>query len=98
MAGRNVERKSRYAVFVAVNCSSFLANLFGSAFTVALPSVGLEFHLAKEDLSLFMMLFLLVSAVLMVPAGRIADLWGRKPVFLLGMGLFGLFCLLGPAA
>lgn len=93
-----MERERQHAVFVAVTCASLLANFFGSAFTVALPSVATEFQLAKGDLSFFLMLFLLVSAVLMVPAGRLADLWGRKRVFLLGLGLFGLFCLLGPMA
>ncbi len=98
LQGEAVERKNRRLVFLAVTCASFLANLFGSAVTVALPSVGNELGISRGDLSLTLMLFLLVGAVLMVPAGRLADLWGRRAVFLLGLGLFALFCVLGPMA
>ncbi len=57
----------------------------GAATNVALPAIGREFDADATLLTWVPAAYLLAAAVLLVPAGRFADLHGRKRVF--GAGL-----------
>jgi len=66
----------------------------GSSINIALPSIGDEFSLSAVTLSWVATSYLLAAAMFLVPFGRIADIHGRKLVFLLGMCVFTLASLL----
>ncbi|HOT74672.1 MAG TPA: MFS transporter [Candidatus Wallbacteria bacterium] len=75
--------------------TAFINPFVGSAINVALPAIGNEFLADAVLLSWVAMSYLLVSAVLMVPFGRLADIFGRKKIYLTGITLFTLsnaFC------
>jgi len=60
---------------------------FGSALpistiTVALPEIANDLGLSAKTLSWIPLIFLLASVILVLPCGRIADLYGRIRVFL----------------
>ena len=59
-----------------------------SAVTVALPSMGSEFASDAVMLSWIATSFILSAAVFLIPFGRIADIRGRKKVFLYGGAIF----------
>jgi len=61
----------------------------GSAVTVALPGMGAEFGVSAVVLGWITTAFLLASAAFLLPMGRLADLKGRKKVFLAGVIVFG---------
>ena len=84
-------RKS--ALFVAV-LASFLTPFAASSVNVALPTIGTEFHMDAVLLSWVSTGFLLASASTLVPFGRLADLHGRKRLFLYGMLVWTAFSLL----
>ena len=89
-------RKS--ALFVAV-IASFLTPFAASSVNVALPTIGTELHMDAVLLSWVSTGFLLASASTLVPFGRMADLHGRKRLFLYGMMVwtaFSLLCALMP--
>jgi len=72
-----------------------------TAVNIGLPGIGAEFHLDAFSLSWVTTAYLLSAVVCMVPLGRIADLHGRKRVFLAGVVIFGvasLACALAPSA
>ena len=64
--------------------SSFLSPFTGNAVNIALPDIGREFSLSAVGMSWVSMSFLLASAVVLVPIGKLADLYGRKKIFLAG--------------
>ena len=67
-----------------VNLDLFIVN-------VALPSIGRDFHGTDlASLSWVLNAYAIVFAALLVPAGRAADLIGRRAAFLTGMIVFAL--------
>ncbi|MDD3364869.1 MAG: MFS transporter [Syntrophomonas sp.] len=82
------------ATLVAVMSTAFLVPFIGSAVNLALPSLGKEFQSSALLLSWVVTSYLLASAAFLLPFGRLADIVGRRKVFLGGLALFSLFSLL----
>ncbi len=80
-------------LLVTVSMGSFLAPFMGSAINVALPAIGNEFSMGAASLSWVAMSYLLAAAAFLVPVGRFADIYGRRTMFLSGIGLFSIFSL-----
>ncbi len=74
--------------------SSFLPSFMGSALNIALPEIGRAFSLSAVSLGWVQSIYLLATAVALVPIGRIADLYGRRRIFLAGCVIFSLMSLL----
>jgi EmrB/QacA subfamily drug resistance transporter len=64
--------------------SSFVAPFLGASVNIALPSMSKELGMNAITMSWVAMSFLLSSAVLLVPLGKLADIIGRVKVFILG--------------
>ncbi len=79
---------TRRSAFIAATLAAFLTPFMGSAVNVALPAIGTSLSLDPIGLGWVASSYLLAAAVFLVPAGRAADLLGRKQVFLYGMGLY----------
>lgn len=73
---------------------AFLTPFMGSALNVALPVMGRELTLNAITMGWISLSFQLAAAVTLVPLGRLADIYGRKSIFLWGVILFTLFTLL----
>ena len=65
---------------------------------LALPSIRDDLDASAEALQWVMNAYLLTIAVLVVTAGRLGDMFGRKRVFLIGIVVFGLGSILAGAA
>lgn len=78
----------RKAAFAACTAASFLTPLMASSINLALPTISREFAMDAISLGWVAMSFLLVAAMFLVPFGRLADIYGRKRVFVYGMMLF----------
>jgi EmrB/QacA subfamily drug resistance transporter len=65
---------------------------------IALPSLGKELSLDAVTLGWIATAYLLSSAALLVPFGRIADIYGRKRIFACGIGIFTFSSLLSGLA
>ncbi len=72
-------------VLVIVCLAFFLMAFTVSAVNVALPAIGREFKLDAVLLSWVATTYTLSAAVFMVPMGRLADIRGRKRIFLGGI-------------
>jgi len=88
-----VEVDKRLVAFV-VALSSFLTPFSGSSFNIALPSIGRQYGLDAVALSWTSLAYLLASAMFLIPFGKLADMYGRKRVFLYGASVFSLSSLL----
>jgi EmrB/QacA subfamily drug resistance transporter len=87
----------RVAVLVAT-CSSFLTPFMGSSLNIALPSIGREFSIGALVLGWISTAYLLSSAMFLVPFGKLADLRGRKRIFVWGLVAYGVGSLLSGLA
>jgi len=79
----------RSALLVAT-LASFLTPFMGSSINIAIPTIGKEFALSAILLNWVATSQLLASAMFLVPFGRIADIYGRKRLFVLGMVIYTL--------
>ncbi|MDR2732018.1 MAG: MFS transporter [Fibromonadaceae bacterium] len=79
------------AVLFTLCLTSFLVPYMGSSLNLALPEIAAAFGLEAKKLGWVGSSFLIAAAVFQVPFARIADLVGRKKVFLSGVMLFGAF-------
>jgi EmrB/QacA subfamily drug resistance transporter len=68
-----------------VMISSFITPFMANAINIAIPSIGIEFGGNQSWLNWVVSGFLLSSAAFLLPFGRLADQFGRKRVFLIGM-------------
>jgi EmrB/QacA subfamily drug resistance transporter len=91
------DANERSALLVAT-LASFLFPFLGGSSNVAVPAIGAEFHADAATLNWFVTAFIVVSAMLALPFGRLADLHGRKRLFLIGMSLFTVASTLCAAA
>lgn len=87
------EQSIRRSALVVATMASFLTPFLGSSVNVALPAIGTSLHMDPVQLSWVATAFLVASAVCLVPFGRLADIVGRKRVFLAGMMLFTVSAL-----
>src|SRR5450759_425545 len=84
--------EKRVVLLIAV-LAGFITPFDGSAINIALPALGAEFHMDAIALSWVATAYILAAAVFLVPLGKIADIYGRKNVFLYGIAIFSLASL-----
>ncbi|MGZ7134605.1 MAG: MFS transporter [Methanobacterium sp.] len=72
-------------VLITVILGSFLIPFMGTSINLALPSIQREFLLDAVLLSWIPTAFILANAALILPFGRLADIKGRKKIFLYGV-------------
>ena len=75
----------KYIVLITVAIGSFLIPFMGTSINIALPSIGAEFALNAILLSWIPTAFILANAALVLPFGRLADIYGRKRIFTYGV-------------
>lgn len=76
-----------WILFIAC-LSSSLVPFMGSSINLALPQIAREFDLNGIEQSWILTAYLLSTTILQVPFGRLADIWGKRNVFVLGLCLF----------
>jgi len=67
---------------------AFMAPFDGSIVTIAIPSIASSMTLGLETVVWIALSYLLVLTVLLINAGRLADLRGRKRSYMLGFVVF----------
>jgi len=81
---------TKRSVLYVATVSSFLTPFMGSATNVALPAIQKEFQLDAILLTWVATAYLLSCAVFLIPFGKVADIYGRKKVFVTGIAVFTL--------
>src|SRR5262249_50392321 len=85
-----------WRVLSVVSMASILTALGGSSLNVALPEVVRHFHASAVAASWMLLSFMLANTVLMVVFGRLADMVGRRTMYLWGLATYtGTSLLLG---
>ncbi len=93
-------RTNERVALVVATLASFLTPFMGSATNVALPAIGREMGLDAVALSWVATAYLLSAAVFLVPFGKLADIHGRKRVFVGGLVVYTVtsaLCAVAPS-
>jgi EmrB/QacA subfamily drug resistance transporter len=97
--GLDASRSRPAALILAVVCvAQFMVVLDISIVNVALPAMKTDLHMSQNGLAWVLNAYTLTFAGFLLLGGRAADLWGRRRLFLIGVGLFSLTSLLGGLA
>src|SRR5215212_8105002 len=75
--------------------AQFVVVLDASIVNVALPSIGRDLQFSQENLSWVVNAYTLTFGGFLLLGGRMADLLGRRRLFMAGIVLFGVASLLG---
>ena len=82
-----MDRTSRLTL-LAVALATFMTYLDNNIINVAIPAIQRDLHLTTSGLEWVVSSYILVFASLLLAGGRLADVWGRKRVFLIGLSIF----------
>ncbi|GAA1282331.1 MFS transporter [Planotetraspora silvatica] len=97
--GDDRERLRRaWRILSVVSLASVLTALGGSALNVALPQVVRQTHAGADAAAWILIAFQLTTTVLMVAFGRLADMFGRRTMYLAGLATYTLASLLAGLA
>jgi EmrB/QacA subfamily drug resistance transporter len=92
------DRNRRWWVLAGACAGLFILMLDSTVVALALPSIHDDLGASAEELQWVMNAYLLTIAVLVVTAGRLGDMFGRRRAFLAGIVVFGLGSILAGAA
>src|SRR5437867_101139 len=81
-------RGNRTLALAAVSLATFMTSLDNTVVNVALPSIQRDLRLSLGGLEWTASSYVLVFASLLLAGGRLADLYGRRRLFLAGTALF----------
>ncbi len=93
-SGKITGKAEKRMVLLVAAIASFLTPYTGSAVNLALPAIGREMQVDAVLLGWVATVYLLSSAVFLVPFGRLGDIYGRRRIFLCGMILFSFASVL----
>lgn len=85
---------NKIKLMVMFGISSFLPSFLARSMDLALPTIGDEFGMTIIALSWIITVYLLTTSVLVIPFGRLADIIGRKKIFVAGISLFTVASIL----
>ena len=97
----HMERSKQAITLAVTTVSGFLSTFMASSVNIALPQIEARFNLSAVLLGWVALSYVLGMGTLLMPMGRLADVRGRKAVYLtgsVGFTVFSLACALAPSA
>jgi MFS family permease len=85
----------RWLALALLAVAQFVVVLDASIMNIALPSIGTELDVSQESLSWIINGYVLTFGGFLLLGGRLADLLGRRRVFVAGLVLFAAASLAG---
>ncbi len=82
------DNTNKTITLIVATMGTFLTPFMASSVNIALPSIGEEFSVEAVLLGWVTTIYLLSSAMFLVPLGKIADIYGRKKIFSYGIIIF----------
>jgi EmrB/QacA subfamily drug resistance transporter len=95
MSETRVAPDRRWIALILLCVAQFVVVLDASIVNVALPTIGRALHFSESNLPWVVNAYVLTFGGFLLLGGRIADLLGRRRVFMAGLVLFALASLLG---
>jgi len=95
------EENKKWWTLAAVAFGLFMIMLDNTVVNVALPSIERDLHVSIASLEWIVTAYALTFAALLVTGGKLADMFGRRRIFVVGIAVFtlsSLACGLAPSA
>src|SRR4051794_1334518 len=89
---------NKWLAMALLAAAQFVVVLDASIVNVALPSIGRDLHFSQDNLSWVVNAYVLVFGGFLLLGGRLADLLGRRRLFIVGLVLFAVASLAGGLA
>jgi EmrB/QacA subfamily drug resistance transporter len=89
---------NKWLALALLAAAQFVVVLDASIVNVALPSIGSDLNFSQDDLSWVVNAYVLVFGGFLLLGGRLADLLGRRRLFIIGLILFAAASLAGGLA
>jgi EmrB/QacA subfamily drug resistance transporter len=87
-AATAAQERGRWIALIVLCVGVLMIILDSTVVNVALPSIQRDLHFSQNDLAWVVNAYLITFGGLLLLAGRLGDLLGRKRVFLAGLALF----------
>jgi EmrB/QacA subfamily drug resistance transporter len=98
MTSQKEARDRRWLALALLATAQFVVVLDAAIVNVALPSIGRALHFSQDDLPWVVNAYVLTFGGFLLLGGRMADLLGRRRLFMGGLVLFALASLAGGLA
>lgn len=85
-------------VLLPLVLAQFICSFAGSNMNVMITPMSEDLNTTVQGIQLAITLFLLVMAALMIPGGKLTDIWGRKRCFRIGLAVYGVGAVISAAA
>ncbi|MEU9175412.1 MFS transporter [Streptomyces sp. NPDC048550] len=85
-------------VLAPLALAQFICSFAGSNMNVMINDISEDLDTTVQGVQIAITIFLLVMAALMIPGGKLTDLYGRKRCLLVGLVVYGIGALLSAAA
>jgi len=95
---QSIATERKWLALALLAAAQFVVVLDASIVNVALPSIGRDLHFSQDDLSWVINAYTLTFGGFLLLGGRMADLLGRRRMFVGGLILFALASLAGGLA
>ena len=95
------EENRKWVTLAAVSFGLFMIMLDNTVVNVALPTMEKDLHVTLASLEWVVIAYALTFASLLITGGKLADLYGRRRIFVVGLAVFtlsSLACGLAPSA
>ena len=76
---------NKNVVLIIATVTAFITPFLVASITVALPSMARELNMEAVVMSWVSTVYFLALAIIMVPCGRLADIFGRRKIFIIGL-------------
>lgn len=86
-----MQNKNINQVLIVLCLANMLVPFMTSAINLALPFINSDLSLNAKMSSWIPTSYMLTTAILQIPCARLADMYGRKKIFILGVVLFTIF-------
>lgn len=93
LGSRGSAESRKWWTLAAVSLAAFMTYLDNNIINVAIPTIQRDLNLSVSGLEWVVSSYLLTLAGLLLVGGRLADVLGRRRLFLAGMALFTLSSL-----
>src|SRR6201997_5532267 len=90
--------RAKNLALILLAMAQFIVVIDASIVNVALPSIGRHLNFSRDDLSWVVNAYTLTFGGFLLLGGRMADLMGRRKMFMLGLVVFSLASLAGGLA
>src|SRR5262249_40069360 len=88
------ESRRRWLALVVIVAAQFMVVLDIAIVNVALPSIKGDLHFAQENLQWVVSAYAILFGGVLLLGGRLADVFGRRRVFMVGLAVFSISSLL----